>query len=97
AMVCSRPLPKDASPTSVTITKDCADCYFMSMLVEEDIKHLPHSEQSIGADLGLKSFVDINAARNILAAGLAVSACGEAVRPGAVKTKVGAPRRSRKA
>ena len=255
AIVWSRPLPKEASPTSVTITKDGADRYFMSMLVEEDIKHLPHSDQSIGADLGLKSFVvlsdgevvgnpkffakdekklaraqrrhakkkkgsqnrekarqkvariharigdrrrdflhklstrlirenqticveslavknmgkndrlskaisdvgwsefvsqleykatwygrtlvkidrwypsskrcfacghildslsldvrvwtcpecgtshdrDINAARNILAAGLAVSACGEAVRPGAVKTKPGAPRRSRKA
>src|SRR5450759_3190137 len=34
---------------------------------------------------------------NILAAGLAVAACGEAVRPGAVKTKPGKPQRSRKA
>ncbi len=34
---------------------------------------------------------DINAAKNILAAGLAVTACGEAVRPGAVKTKPGKP------
>jgi putative transposase len=40
---------------------------------------------------------DINAAKNILAAGLAVAACGEAVRPGAVKTKPGKPQRSRKA
>nr|BBH89309.1 transposase [Thermosporothrix sp. COM3] len=40
---------------------------------------------------------DINAAKNMVAAGLAVSACGEAVRPGAVKTKAGTPRRSRKA
>ncbi|HET8852605.1 MAG TPA: RNA-guided endonuclease TnpB family protein [Ktedonobacteraceae bacterium] len=40
---------------------------------------------------------DINAAKNILAAGLAVAACGEAVRPGAVKTKPGKPPRSRKA
>ena len=40
---------------------------------------------------------DINAAKNILAAGLAVSACGEAVRPGAVKAKPGKPPRSRKA
>src|SRR2546428_2563933 len=39
---------------------------------------------------------DINAARNMLAAGLAVTACGEAVRPGAVKTKPGKPQRSRK-
>jgi putative transposase len=40
---------------------------------------------------------DINAAQNILAAGLAVAACGEAVRPGGVKTKPGKPQRSRKA
>jgi putative transposase len=40
---------------------------------------------------------DINAANNILAAGLAVSACGEAVRPGRVKAHAGASRRSRKA
>jgi IS605 OrfB family transposase len=40
---------------------------------------------------------DLNAAHNILAAGRAVSACGEAVRPGRVKTHAGASRRSRKA
>jgi len=39
---------------------------------------------------------DINAAKNVLAAGLAVSACGEAVRPGAVKAKPGKSQRSRK-
>ena len=40
---------------------------------------------------------DHNAAQNVLAAGLAVSACGEAVRPGAVKTASGRTQRSRKA
>src|SRR6266436_2778547 len=40
---------------------------------------------------------DINAAKNILAAGLAVAACGESVRPGAVKANPGTTRRSRKA
>jgi putative transposase len=40
---------------------------------------------------------DINAANNILAAGLAVHACGESVRPGRVKTQPGNSRRSRKA
>jgi len=37
------------------------------------------------------------AAKNILAAGLAVAACGESVRPGAVKANPGTIRRSRKA
>jgi putative transposase len=56
-IVWSRPLPEGASPSSVTISKDCAGRYFASILVEEDIAHLPPREQTIGADLGLKSFV----------------------------------------
>ncbi|EFH88787.1 IS200/IS605 family element RNA-guided endonuclease TnpB [Ktedonobacter racemifer] len=56
----SRPLPKDAIPSSVTISKDCANRYFISILVEDDIAHLPVIEQAIGADLGLKSFVALS-------------------------------------
>ncbi len=56
-IVWSRPLPAGAKPGSVTITKDGADRYFVSILVEEDIPHLPPTDASIGADLGLKSFV----------------------------------------
>jgi putative transposase len=56
----SRPLPKDAIPSSVTISKDCANRYFLSILVEDDIAHLPVIEQAIGADLGLKSFVALS-------------------------------------
>ncbi|GHO71999.1 transposase [Ktedonobacter sp. SOSP1-52] len=59
-IVWSRPLPNDAIPSSVTITKDCADRYFISLLVEEDIVHLPCNEKAIGADLGLKSFVALS-------------------------------------
>ena len=53
----SRSLPDGAHPSSVTISKDGANRYFVSILVEEDIAHLPPTEQTIGADLGLKSFV----------------------------------------
>jgi len=53
----SRPLPEGSKPSSVTVSKDGADRYFISILVEEDIEHLPPSEQNVGADLGLKSFV----------------------------------------
>jgi putative transposase len=53
----SRPLPKGVKPTSVTITKDCADRYFVSILVEEDIKHLAVVNKQVGLDLGLKSMV----------------------------------------
>jgi putative transposase len=53
----SRPLPKDATPSSVTISKDCANRYFLSILVEDEIDPLPETSQAIGADLGLTSFV----------------------------------------
>ncbi len=53
----SRPLPDGAKPSTVTVTKDRANRYFVSILVEEDIKQLDPVEQSVGADLGLKEFV----------------------------------------
>src|SRR6266480_3346174 len=53
----SRPLPTGCKPSSVTITKDCAHRYFVSILVEEEIKHLPVGNSQVGLDLGLKSMV----------------------------------------
>jgi putative transposase len=53
----SRPLPEGCQPTTVTVTKDCANRYFVSILVEEDIKPLPVTPKMIGLDLGLGSMV----------------------------------------
>ncbi len=53
----SRPLPKGAKPSSVTVSKDTAGRYFVSLLVEEDIKPLPVVNKQVGLDLGLKSMV----------------------------------------
>src|SRR5713226_6031610 len=53
----SRSLPKGCKPTTVTLSKDCANRYFVSLLVEEDIKHLPVVNKQVGLDLGLKSMV----------------------------------------
>jgi len=50
-------LPKECKPSSITISKDCADRYFVSILVEEDIKPLPVVNEQVGLDLGLKSMV----------------------------------------
>ena len=44
---------------------------------------------------GVKHDRDVNAAKNILAAGLAVTACGEGVRPSRPQGRGGNPRRSR--
>ncbi len=56
-IVWSRPLPKDCKPSSITITKDEAERYFVSLLVEEAIKPLPVVSKVVGLDLGLKSMV----------------------------------------
>src|SRR5256886_7213902 len=52
-----RPLPDGCKPSSVTITKDEAERYFVSILVEEDIKPLEVTPTTVGLDLGLKSMV----------------------------------------
>ena len=56
-IVWSRPLPKGAKPSSVTITKDKTDRYFVSILVEENRGILPMVEKTVGVDLGLKSYL----------------------------------------
>jgi putative transposase len=56
-IVWSRPLPDGCKPTTVTVTKDTAGRYFVSILVEEDIKSLPVVNKQVGLDLGLKSMV----------------------------------------
>src|SRR5712691_1312582 len=53
----SRSLPTGCKPTTVTVSKDDADRYFVSLLVEEEIKHLPGVNKQVGLDLGLKSMV----------------------------------------
>lgn len=61
----SRPLPDGTIPSSVIVTKDGADRYFVSLLIEEDIKHLEPVEPSIGADLGLKEFVTLSTGETV--------------------------------
>jgi putative transposase len=57
AIVWHRPLPDGCKPSRVTITKDEAERYFVSLLLEEDIKLLEVTPNTVGLDLGLKSMV----------------------------------------
>jgi putative transposase len=57
AIVWHRPLPDGFKPSSVTISKDEAERYFVSILIEEDIKPLETTHKTVGLDLGLKSMV----------------------------------------
>jgi putative transposase len=56
-IVFHRAFPKGCKPSSITVSKDCANRYFVSLLVEEEIKPLPVVNSQVGLDLGLKSMV----------------------------------------
>jgi putative transposase len=64
-IVWSRPLPKGCKPTTVTVTKDTANRYFVSILVEEAIKPLPVVNTQVGLDLGLKSMVILSTGEKV--------------------------------
>ena len=49
---------------TVTVSKECDETYYVSILVEENIEAKPKSNNSVGIDLGIKSYiVDSNAER----------------------------------
>ncbi|NES69505.1 MAG: IS200/IS605 family element transposase accessory protein TnpB, partial [Okeania sp. SIO2D1] len=53
-IVWSRELP--AAPSSVTVIKDSANRYFLSFVVEIQPETLPQTDNSVGIDLGIKTF-----------------------------------------
>ncbi|MEG4484519.1 transposase [Microcoleus sp. D2_18a_B4] len=50
----SRELPSE--PSSITVIKDCANRYFLSFVVEVQPVHSEAKNQSLGIDLGIKTF-----------------------------------------
>ncbi len=65
AIVWHRPLPDECKPSSVTIIKDSANRYFVSLLVKEEIKPLPVSSRMVGLDLGIKSMVALSTGETV--------------------------------
>jgi putative transposase len=51
----SRPLPQDAKLLSVTISRDSAARYFISILVETEVKPLKKVKAQVGIDVGIKT------------------------------------------
>ena len=54
----SRELP--SSPSSVTVIKDAANRYFVSFVVEIVAPQIPAKNQSVGIDLGIKTFAALS-------------------------------------
>lgn len=61
----SRPLPQDTVPSTVTVSHDPAGRWFVSLLVEEDMTHLPVSENSVGVDLGIDHFAVFSSGQKV--------------------------------
>ncbi|BCU08385.1 RNA-guided endonuclease InsQ/TnpB family protein [Allochromatium tepidum] len=53
----SRPLPKDAAPSSVTVTRTTGGKYYVSFLIEANVQPLPATTQETGIDLNVKELV----------------------------------------
>jgi len=51
----SRPLPDDAKIVNLTISRDTSGRYFVSILVETDIKPLKKTKAEVGIDVGVKT------------------------------------------
>ncbi len=57
-IVWSRELP--AAPSSVTVIKDSSNRYFLSFVVEIQPEVLPQTDNSVGIDLGIKTFATLS-------------------------------------
>jgi putative transposase len=54
-IVWSSPLPDDAKILNLTVSRDTSDRYFVSILVETDIKPLRKTKAEVGIDIGIKT------------------------------------------
>ncbi len=64
-IVWSRPLPEGAQPSTVTVSRDAAGRWFVSILVEEKIRPLPPVESSVGVDAGISALVTLSTGEKI--------------------------------
>jgi putative transposase len=61
----SRHLPEGSIPSTVTVSKDTANRYFISILVDEEIQPLTLAPEAVGLDLGLKSMVILSTGETV--------------------------------
>jgi putative transposase len=65
AIVWSRPLPQGAEPSTVTVSRDSAGRWFVSILVEEKITPLAPVEARVGIDAGISALVTLSSGEKI--------------------------------
>lgn len=63
----SRQIPKAAKVTTVTISKDAADRYFVSLLCDDAVAAKPDVSRKVGIDLGLTHFSILSTGEKVAA------------------------------
>jgi putative transposase len=61
----SRPLPEGAEPSTVTVSRDAAGRWFVSILVEETIEQHPATDSAVGIDAGITSLLTLSTGEKI--------------------------------
>lgn len=61
----SRPLPEGADPSSVTVSRDAAGRWHISILVETTVPTLPKRSETVGIDAGITSLVVLSTGEKI--------------------------------
>ncbi|MFI2348323.1 RNA-guided endonuclease InsQ/TnpB family protein [Streptomyces sp. NPDC019443] len=66
AIAWSRPLPKGAEPSTVTVSQDSAGRWFVSMLCEDPgVQPLPATDTAVGIDAGIATLVTLSTGEKI--------------------------------
>lgn len=61
----SRPLPDGAEPSTVTVSRDAAARWHISILVEETVRQHPAADTAVGIDVGITSLLTLSTGEKI--------------------------------
>ena len=65
AIVWSRPLPDDVEPSTVTVSRDAAGRWHISILAECPVQALPPATPAVGIDAGITSLVTLSTGEKV--------------------------------
>ncbi|SCG75088.1 RNA-guided endonuclease InsQ/TnpB family protein [Micromonospora inositola] len=66
AIAWSRPLPNGAEPSTVTVSRDAAGRWHISIMVETTIETLPPTHAVVGVDVGLAALVTLSTGERVI-------------------------------
>jgi putative transposase len=65
-IVWSRPLPEGAEPSTVTVSRDPAGRWHVSILVETTVAHAPPVDRVVGVDAGITSLLTLSTGEKVV-------------------------------